>query len=72
MTAHKNINTRDPQAAFGNAIEMGQLFTNKYLERFAGNYMYMHTESGMDYFKNKNTRKYIQVAIRQGQRPCAN
>ena len=53
---------RSPVAAFQNAIER-KVFTDIPDSRFyAGDWMYMHTESdGRDAFKNVNTRQYIWV-----------
>ena len=50
---HKN-----PQEAFETAIKMHRLSDNPADLNFAGNYMYMGTERGLDQFKNINTRKY--------------
>jgi hypothetical protein len=54
----EKINFRDSQIAFQDAIDAGKLTTNKTDPHYAGNYMYMHTFDGVDYFKNIETRKY--------------
>lgn len=45
--------------AFDNAITSGLLSLQKADDNYAGNYMYMYTDQGMDFFKHKLTRKYI-------------
>lgn len=52
-------NHRDPRKAFDEAIADGFLNRNTNSPLYAGNWMYMHTEEGMDAFKNIITRKYI-------------
>ena len=57
---------RNPQDAFDNAIEKG-IFTEEYtdtLDKFVGDWMYMHSDKSkkIDYFKNKLTRKYMEVS----------
>jgi len=61
----------DPQEAFENAIEKGifsEVSTFDYnkgkQENFVGDWMYMHSDNTkkIDYFKNKITRKYIEVS----------
>jgi len=66
---------RDSQEAFQDAIRQGALEdTDNNNGKYAGDYMYMHsienqgtfniqtgTFSSTDYFKNINTRKYIEV-----------
>lgn len=54
----KHINPND---AFNYAIEKGLLTVNEKDSNFAGNYMYMHTDSNGHNFKNINTRKYISI-----------
>lgn len=46
------------QEVFQKAIQKGILSPNKDDADFAGNFMYMYSENGKDYFKNINTRKY--------------
>jgi len=63
---------RNPQVAFESAISKGvfgvdlnSFLTEELAEKkFVGNWMYMHSDKTkkIDYFKNKNTRKYIEVA----------
>ena len=50
---------KDPNTAFNDAIKNGLLSINKSDNNFAGDYMYMETRNGVDYFKNIITRKYI-------------
>jgi len=53
---------RDSQEAFQDAIKQGELEdTDNNNGKYAGDYMYMHTRENTDYFKNINTRKYIEV-----------
>ena len=50
---------RNYAKAFDQAIKDNRLTTNPKNDNYAGNYMYMHTDSdGKDCFKNINTRKY--------------
>ena len=59
---------RNPQVAFQNALdkkflyEKPQQFADDYY--YVADWMYMHSDKSknIDYFKNKNTRKYIEVA----------
>ena len=54
----------DPQKCFTNAITKG-IFEEKqkgtYNSKWVGNWMYMYSKSNIDYFKNKCSRKYIEV-----------
>ena len=64
---------RDSQEAFKEAIQHGCLETiDDNNNKYAGDYMYMHTSeytynsksglfSSIDYFKNINTREYMEV-----------
>ena len=54
---------RPSDDAFKNAIESGNLSENKNKKNYAGNFMYMYSSEmcNTDYFKNVNTREYIQV-----------
>lgn len=53
------METNNPNQAFDNAIEHGRLSTDDGAANFAGNYMYMGTDSeGHDLFKNIDTRHY--------------
>ena len=45
--------------AFDFAIATGRLSTDETAENYAGKFMYMGTDRGIDRFKNKNTREYI-------------
>lgn len=49
----------NPQKAFEDAIKHGALTVNSTDDNFAGNYMYMHTEDGINAFKHIVTRQYI-------------
>jgi hypothetical protein len=44
--------------AFERAIKKEILSDDETRPDFAGNFMYMHSQDGIDYFKNINTRKY--------------
>lgn len=53
----------DPQKAFEDAIKSGHFSEDPDEENFAGNYMYMHSSDDFktDYFKHRDTRKYLEV-----------
>ena len=52
----------DSVKAFDDAIAAGHLNTNQNSLRYAGNFMYMHTDaSGADSFKHIITRQYLKV-----------
>tara|TARA_Y100000310_G_scaffold244623_1_gene249427 strand:- start:12 stop:191 length:180 start_codon:yes stop_codon:yes gene_type:complete len=52
---------RDPQEAFEEAIRECLLSDKKGdIAPYAGDYMYMGTERGVDLFKNKDTRRYLR------------
>ena len=53
------IEFKDSQKCFDNAIEAGFLSTDKNDYFYAGNFMYMHSEEGVNYFKNIDTREYV-------------
>jgi len=50
----------DPQQAFNKAIQEGRLSADAKASNYAGNYMYMGTQNGKDFFKHIMTRNYIQ------------
>jgi hypothetical protein len=53
----------NPQEAFQKAIDSGRLNENENSDFYAGKWMYMFTdESGVDQFKNSNTRHYLYVS----------
>jgi hypothetical protein len=52
---------KDPHDAFERAIQAGALSREPDAERYAGNYMYMGTWGGTDYFKHILTRRYLYV-----------
>lgn len=57
-----DVNFRPHMLAFENAIILGSLSRDRNASNFAGNYMYMYTESnGRDAFKHSITRCYIFV-----------
>ena len=65
-----DVNLKPPSECFDNAIATGFLTastitgsgtTNTSNDKWAGNWMYMYSKLGVDYFKNKNTRDYIEV-----------
>ena len=59
---YQYINHRDSQEAFKEAIQHGYLETIDHNNnKYAGDYMYMHTIENTDYFKNINTREYMEV-----------
>jgi len=53
---------RDPQVAFDHAIKVGAFgVTRNGNHKYAGDYMYMYSDPGTDYFKHHDTRKYVTV-----------
>ena len=52
---------RDSQQAFEDAIASGFLSDEKGSDRYAGKWMYMHTDEQGDAFKNINYRNYIHT-----------
>jgi len=53
-----------PSSQFDNAIEVGAFSHAPYefgTAGFAGDYMYMYSDGGFDFFKHKETREYIKV-----------
>ena len=48
----------NPKEAFQQAIDKGILSDKESDKNFAGNFMYMYTREGINYFKNIITRKY--------------
>ena len=63
-TTDKNFNVEmtDPDEAFKNAIDKHLLSTVWGREDYAGNYMYMYSDNGKDFFKSIATRDYISCA----------
>jgi hypothetical protein len=49
----------EARQAFDRAIETGRLNTDKDSFRFAGSYMYMGCQGGIDQFKSINYRSYL-------------
>lgn len=58
MTITEKLNFIDPKKAFEEAINTGILSADETAQNFAGNFMYMHSRDGINYFKNIITRKY--------------
>jgi hypothetical protein len=56
-----NFETKNPRDCFEHAILFDHLSADKYGSSlpYAGDYMYMYSEQGIDYFKNIATREYI-------------
>lgn len=52
---------REPNEAFDDAIKAGHLSADANASNYAGNFMYMYSEEGKDFFKNSMTRKYLVV-----------
>jgi hypothetical protein len=50
---------RNPEQAFDDAIRAERLNISEGSARYAGDYMYMYTDHGRDYFKHIDTRKYV-------------
>jgi hypothetical protein len=58
------IEFRNSSECFDNAIATGFLASGTVSannDRWAGNWMYMYSKPGIDYFKNRDTRNYIEV-----------
>jgi len=49
----------DGQQAFTHAIQLKLLSNMWGRDDYAGNYMYMYSQNDQDFFKNKETRRYI-------------
>jgi hypothetical protein len=58
-TIEEAITFRNSEEAFRAAIDAKILSVNEDWENYAGNYMYMYTNDGRDWFKNINTRHYL-------------
>jgi hypothetical protein len=54
-----NVEMTDSALAFKNAIDNHLLSTVWGREDYAGNYMYMYSDKGKDFFKSIATRDYI-------------
>jgi uncharacterized protein YpmB len=52
----------DSQEAFQEAIDKGDLSVTSGAHNYAGDYMYMYSLEGVDYFKHFNTKRYIKVS----------
>lgn len=52
---------KDPQQAFEQAITAGVLSASPKASNFAGDYMYMGTDKGRDYFKHIVSRRTIKA-----------
>lgn len=64
-TIGQTIEFEDPETVFNYAIAKGDLTTidiGSDLDRYAGNWMYMHSDALNHYFKNIATRKYIEIS----------
>lgn len=55
----ENITFRNSDVAFDDAIQAGRLSADAAQANFAGNFMYMGTQGGVDLFKHTNTRQYL-------------
>ena len=58
-----DIELRKSSECFDNAIATGFLAISTVTgnDKWAGNWMYMYSKLGVDYFKNRNSRNYIEV-----------
>ena len=56
---NQNITLVNSDQAFDRAIASGRLSTDATDDNFAGDYMYMQTQDGVDQFKNRLTRVYL-------------
>ena len=50
---------RDSRTAFDEAIAAGRLSADQEATNYAGHYMYMGTQNGIDLFKHIDTRQYL-------------
>lgn len=50
---------RKPDMAFRHALSNGTLTDDSGSVLYLGDFMYMHTQGGFDWFKHIDTRKYI-------------
>ena len=57
----ENYSYRGSKEAFGNAMSQSYLSSNPTAPNFAGRFMYMYSNNDRDYFKNIETRLYINV-----------
>jgi len=51
--------SQESDTAFQRAIDEDVLNSAPYHPRYAGKYMYMHSDAAGDYFKNIDTRRYL-------------
>jgi len=62
---NETITMRDSEKAFENALDMGRFIAIKSPDwsefNWVGNYMYMYSTPGMDWFKHIDTRQYVSV-----------
>ena len=56
---NQNITLVNSDQAFDRAIASGRLSTDITEDNYAGDYMYMQTQDGVDQFKNRLTRVYL-------------
>ena len=59
MEKNDNITLVNSDQAFDRAIASGRLSTDITDDNYAGDYMYMQTQDGVDQFKNRLTRVYL-------------
>ena len=59
MEKNQNITLVNSDQAFDRAIASGRLSTDITDDNYAGDYMYMQTQDGVDQFKNRLTRVYL-------------
>lgn len=61
----QNITLADSGQAFDQAIKSGRLSADSSATNYAGLYMYMYTQAGLDMFKHIETRVYLGSRPRQ-------
>lgn len=61
LTSDYPMEMRDPDTAFNNAIEQGLLSSQESAVNYADHYMYMYSRGPHDYFKHRDTRRYLAV-----------
>lgn len=54
---------RDPKLAFDHALATGKLSVDLMSDTFVGDYMYMYSTPGLDHFKQRITRVYLEVKV---------
>ena len=59
MDTETKVTFKDSGQAFDEAIESGRLSDDRGSDKYAGEFMYMGTQNGVDMFKHTMTRRYL-------------